>query len=301
MSLRLLRLYPEDFRRAFGDEMSEAYREATEDAGPLTRLREAGDIVAHALRLRLRVGSAHRGGRLFAAAAPFALAATGAYSASLLASSLNYLYVTGQPDSVGPLGYAMNGFHLLTFIGTVIALGGRFAAGTRCAFAGSSGTAACLLVAVLPGALHMPLMHAAYLIPPLAVAAVPLLCPPDLRPYGRIRSGAGRLALMVWALLSVVILALPGAEGSAAVPLWRFTLPLAAALVLLGREALSGVRTAGQFTLAVVPLLVTGYFAGSFGRDTALPFLGMLAFTALAVRMWRRRRSGSLSRRSGRR
>ncbi|MCX4960577.1 hypothetical protein [Streptomyces virginiae] len=71
MSRRLLRLYPAGFRRAFGDE-------ATEGGGPVTRLREAADIVAHALRLRLGVGSAHRGGRLFAATAPFASAATGA-------------------------------------------------------------------------------------------------------------------------------------------------------------------------------------------------------------------------------
>lgn len=137
MNLPLLRLYPAGFRRAFGDEIAEAYREATEGAGPLTRLREAGDIVAHALRLRLGVGSAQRGGRLFAAAAPFALAATGAYAAFLLASTLNLAYVTGLPDLEAPLGYAMNGFSALTFIGAVLALGGRFAVGARTAFAGS--------------------------------------------------------------------------------------------------------------------------------------------------------------------
>ncbi|MFD9013952.1 hypothetical protein ACFV0A_33585, partial [Streptomyces sp. NPDC059552] len=70
MNPRLLRLYPAAFRSAFGDEMVEAHRLATENAGPVTRLREAGDIVAHALRLRLGIASAQRGGRLFAAAAP---------------------------------------------------------------------------------------------------------------------------------------------------------------------------------------------------------------------------------------
>ncbi|MEU9163523.1 hypothetical protein AB0D29_25065 [Streptomyces sp. NPDC048424] len=54
--------------------------------------------------LRLRVGSAHRGGRPFAAAAPFAPAATGAHAAFRLASTLNSAYVTGRPDFRDPIG-----------------------------------------------------------------------------------------------------------------------------------------------------------------------------------------------------
>ncbi|WP_374772050.1 hypothetical protein OG756_01890 [Streptomyces sp. NBC_01310] len=291
MNPRLLRLYPAGFRRAFGDEMAEAYREATENAGPVTRLREAGDIVAHALRLRLGVGSAHRGGHLFAAAAPFALAATGAHAAFRLTSTINLAYVSGQPDFADPLGYAINGCFLLTVIGAVVALSGRFAVGARCAFAGAAGTAACLLAAVLPGALDMPLEHAAHLAPPLLVAALPLVCPPDLRPPGRIRSSAGLVALLLWAPLSVVILALLDAGGLGMIVLWRFTVAVAAALVLAGRPALSGVRTAGQFALAAAPFLVIGYFAGVVGEDTALPRLALLACTALAVRLRRRRSS----------
>ncbi|MFG2989568.1 hypothetical protein ACGFZK_09830 [Streptomyces sp. NPDC048257] len=290
MNLRLLRLYPAGFRRAFGDEIAEAYREATEGAGPFTRLREAGDIVAHALRLRLGVGSAHRGGRLFAAAAPFALAATGAHAAFLLASTLNRAYVTGRPDFETPLGYAMNGFHLLTLVGAVVALSGRFAVGARCAFAGAAGTAVCLVVSVLPGALEMPLEHVAYLAPPLAIAALPLLCPPDLRPPCRIRTTTGLVALLVWAPLSVVLLALLDAGGFGMITLWRFGVTVAAALVLAGRQALFGVRTFGRFTLAAAPFLVLGHFAGVVGEDTALPCLVLLAATGLAVRLWQRRR-----------
>lgn len=291
MNPRLLALYPADFRRAFGDEIADVYREATEGAGPLARLREAGDIVAHALRLRLRVGSAHRGGRLFATAAPFALAATGAHAAFLLASTVNLAYVTGQPDFADPLGYAINGCHLLTLIGAVVALSGHFAVGARCAFAGAAGTAACLLVAVLPGALAMPLEHAAYLAPPLVVAALPLVCPPDLRPPGGIRSAAGFMALLIWTPLAVVILALLDADGLGVIVVWRFTVTVAAALALAGRPALSGVRTAGHFALAAAPFLVTGYFAGVVGEDTALPGLALLACTALAMRLWHRRSS----------
>ncbi|QES52922.1 hypothetical protein DEJ51_00415 [Streptomyces venezuelae] len=291
MNLRLLRLYPAGFRRVFGDEIAEAYREATEDAGPLTRLREAGDIVAHALRLRLRIGSAQRGGRLFAAAAPFALAATGAHAAFLLASALNRAYVTGRPDVETPLGYAMYGFSVLTLIGVVVALSGRFGTGARAAFAGAAGTAACLVAAVLPGALDMPLEHLAYLAPPLTIAALPLLCPPDLHPPRRIGTTTGLVALLLWAPLSVVLLGLLDAGGIGMVPLWRFTVAVTAALALAGRPALSGIRTSGQFALAAAPFLVLGHFAGVVGEDTALPCLVLLASTGLAVRRWRRRRT----------
>ncbi|MFD5415655.1 hypothetical protein [Streptomyces nojiriensis] len=291
MNLPLLRLYPAGFRHAFGDEIAEAYREATEGAGPLTRLREAGDIVAHALRLRLGVGSAQRGGRLFAAAAPFALAATGGYAAFLLASTLNLAYVTGLPDLEAPLGYAMNGLSALTLIGAVLALGGRFAVGARTAFAGVAGSTVCFVIAVLPGMLDMPLAHLAYLTPPLAIAALPLLCPPDLRPPGRIRTTTGLVALLLWAPLFVVLLGLLDAGGFGMIVLWRFAVTVTAALVLAGRPALSGIRTPGRFALAAAPFLVLGHFAGVVGEDTALPCLVLLAATGLAVRRWRRRHS----------
>ncbi|MFG2486051.1 hypothetical protein ACGFSI_25275 [Streptomyces virginiae] len=291
MSLRLLRLYPADFRRAFGDEVAEAYREATEGAGPITRLREAADIVAHALRLRLGVGSAHRGGRLFAATAPFALAATGAYAAFLLASTLNLAYVTGRPDVETPLGYAMNGFSVLTLVGAVSALDGRFAVGARTAFAGVTGSTVCFVIAALPGASDMPSEHLAYLTPPLVIAALPLLCPPDLHPPRRIRTTTGLVALLLWAPLSVVLLGLLDAGGLGMMPLWRFAVTVAAALALAGGPALSGIRTSGRFALAAAPFLVLGHFAGVVGEDTALPCLVLLAATGLAVRLWRRRHS----------
>ncbi|MFE5679813.1 hypothetical protein ACFQ7B_32850 [Streptomyces erythrochromogenes] len=293
MSRRLLRLYPAEFRRDFGDEIAEAYREATEDAGPLARLREGCDIAAHALRLRLRVGSAHPGGRLLAAAAPFLLAAMGARAAFLLASALNRAHVTGRPDFEDPIGYALLACDLLTLIGVVVALSGRYAFGARSAFAGVAGTSVCLLVAPLPGALEMPLEHAAYLLPPLLIAVLPLLCPADLRPSCRIGSAAGLVALLIWAPLSVVVLALLDADGIGMIPLWRFAVPVVAVLALAGRPALSGVRTAGAFALAAAPFLVLGHFCGVVGEANAVPCLILLAATGLAVRLWRRRHSGT--------
>ncbi|MYQ79269.1 permease [Streptomyces sp. SID4923] len=69
MSTPLLRLYPAGYRRAFGADIAEAYREATEGAGRTARFREAGDLVAHALRMRLRLGAPCRSGPDQAAAA----------------------------------------------------------------------------------------------------------------------------------------------------------------------------------------------------------------------------------------
>ncbi|WP_051807186.1 hypothetical protein [Streptomyces sp. NRRL F-2664] len=296
MSLRLLRLYPAEYRRAFGDEVAEAYREATEGAGPVARLREACDIVAHAVRLRLRIGSAHRGGHLLAAAAPFLLAATGARAAFLLASTLNRAYTTGRTDAEGPLGHALVACDVLTLVGAVLALGGRYAVGARCAFAGVVGTSACLLTASLPGALEMPLEHAAYLVPPLVIAALPLLCPADLRPPRRIAGTAGLAALLVWTPTAVAILALVDAHGVAMFPLWRFAVPVAALLVLAGRPALSGTGTAGRFASAVVPFLVLGHFCGVVGEANAVPCLVLLAATGVAVRAWHRRNTGAAGR-----
>lgn len=111
----LLRLYPPGFRRAFGSEMVGVYREATEGAGPSARLREAADIVAHALRLRLGIGSAAPGGRLSAGAAPFALAVTAAYAAFNLIGTLGDRYVirtVGDPADAAPLVTLMNAGHL---------------------------------------------------------------------------------------------------------------------------------------------------------------------------------------------
>lgn len=296
MNPRLLRLYPAEFRRAFGEEMSEAYREATEGAGPLTRLREGCDVVAHAVRLRLGVGSAHRGGRLLAATAPFLLAATGARAAFLLASTLNRAHIADRPDFEGPTGHLLVACDLLTLVGVVVALSGRYAFGARAAFAGVAGTSACLLAVSLPGALEMPLEHAAYLVPPLVIAALPLLCPADLRPSRRIGSTAGLVALLVWAPLAVVLLALVDAGGIGMFPLWRFAVPVVAVLALAGRPALSEIRTAGRFALAVAPFLVLGHFSGVVGEASAVPCLVLLVATGPAVRLWRRSNAGTAGR-----
>ncbi|MFJ8386591.1 hypothetical protein ACIQ9Q_19080 [Streptomyces sp. NPDC094438] len=288
MSTRLLRLYPAGFRHAFGDEMAEAYREATEGAGPVARFREACDIVAHALRLRLGLGSAHRGGRLFAAAAPFAPAATASYAAFNVVSTIADWYASGSRDFLVPLSYATSGCYLLAAIGAAIALGGRFVAGVWCALAGLVGAAVCFLTVVLPADRSVPWEFTAYLLAPVLAAAIPLACPPDLRPHRRIRSRAGAIALMVWVPLGVVVAALTEPSGVGLILYWRYGVPVAAALMLAGRPALSGIRTGGQLALSAVPFVCTGFSAGVLDRDTVPLALAVVGAAALAVHLRRR-------------
>jgi hypothetical protein len=82
---RLIRLYPEGYRLMHGAELAAIHAEVTAGAGPMTRFREATDIVGHALRVRLGTTSADRGGRIAAAALPCLLGVLGgAMLASLI-------------------------------------------------------------------------------------------------------------------------------------------------------------------------------------------------------------------------
>ncbi|WP_330334177.1 hypothetical protein OHS33_33515 [Streptomyces sp. NBC_00536] len=292
MSLPLLRLYPAKFRREFGEEMAEAYREATEGAGRWTRFQEACDIAAHALRLRLGLGSAQRGGRLFAAASPFALAATASYSAFDLVSTVSDWQISDNPDFLVPLTYATGGGHLVALIGAVVALSGRHS-GALWALAGLVGGAVSVLVTVLPADLPVPWQLPAFLLLPMVPAVLPLACPPDLRPARRIRSTSGVLALALWAPLAAFLFALLDSKGIGLFVHWRYGVPVIAALALAGRSALSGLRTAPQVVVAALPFMITGFFGGVLDQDSIPTALLLLAGAALAVRLWRSRNSGT--------
>ncbi|MFF5339055.1 hypothetical protein [Streptomyces sp. NPDC013181] len=299
MSTPLLRLYPAGYRHAFGDDIAEAYREAVEGAGRSARLREAGDIVAHALRVRLRLGSAQRAGRLFAAATPFALAATAAYAAFGLVSMLADWRLSGNPDFLVPLSYVMIGCDLVTLTGAVLALGGRFTAGARWACAGALTQALSLVLVPLSAGALIPAVALPYLLAPVAVAALPVACPPDLRPAGRALGTSALAALPLWAMLTVAALTLTDATGHLALTLWRLGVPVAAALLLAGRPALSRLRTPGQFALAGAPFVAMGYCAGVVDRDTLVPALAAMAAAGVALRLWRVRGGAGADRGTG--
>ncbi|MER5727174.1 hypothetical protein ABT084_02260 [Streptomyces sp. NPDC002138] len=292
MSLPLLRLYPARFRREFGDEIAEAYHEATRGAGRLTRFREGCDIAAHAFRLRLGLGSAQRGGRLFAPVAPFALAATASYAAFNLVSTISDWQVSGDPDFLVPLSFATSGAYAVALVGAAVALRGR-PSGALWALAGMAANAVAVLVVLLPAELPMPWQLPAFLLLPMAPAVFALLCPPDLRPSRRILSTPGVVALALWAPLSVVLFALLDAKGVGLFLHWRYGVPVIASLALAGRSALSGIRTAGQLATAALPFMITGFFGGVLDGDTIPTALVLLAGAALALRLWRSRDSGT--------
>ncbi|MCQ8771382.1 hypothetical protein [Streptomyces telluris] len=294
----LLRLYPAGFRRAFGDEIAESYREATEGAGRRARLREAADIATHAVRLRLGLGSAHPGGRLFAAIAPFALAATAAYAAFNLIGSAGDWYVmraVGTADRVSVFMTLMNGCFLLTLIGAVVALAGRYLPGVLCAVAGAVGSSVTFLYPVwrMPPDLRWELVG--FLLAPILIAALPLACPPDLRPARRVRGAAGMLALVVWTVLLVGAVAVIDPLGIGLHFPWRFGVPMAAALFLVGRRAFAGIRTTLQLACAAAPFIVTMYFSGWVRGEDILALLGALAATAVALRLRRGRGSDTVN------
>ncbi|MFE9118700.1 hypothetical protein [Streptomyces sp. NPDC007172] len=294
----LLRLYPAGFRRAFGDEIAESYREATVGAGSRVRIREAADIVAHALRLRLGIGSAHSAGRLLATAAPFSLAATAAYAAFNLVGSAGDWYVmriAGTAGDAGSLTTLMNAGYLLTLIGAVVALAGRHVPGVLAATVGAVGSSASFLYPIwrTPPDLRWELVG--FLLTPVLIAALPLACPPDLRPARRVRGAMGVIVLAVWAVLLVAALVVIDPLGIGLLTPWRFGVPVVAALALAGRRAFAGVRTTGQLAFSALPFIVTMYFSGWVRTEEIFTVIGALAATAVVLRMRHRSDSGGIN------
>lgn len=291
----LLRLYPAGFRHAFGEEIADSYREATEGMGRHARLREAADVVAHALRLRLGIGSAHPGGRLLAAVAPFGLAATGAYAAFDLIGGTADWYVMGAPGHGGPLVTPMNACYLLSLLGALVALAGWYRSGVLCSIAGAAGSSVAFLQPIwgLPFDLRWQLVG--YLVTPVAVAVLPLLCPPDLRPLRRVRSTAGVFALVMWAVLLVAAVTVIDPLGIGLLLPWRLGIPVAAALLLAGRRAFARIRTTTQLIGAAVPFIVILYFSGWAVSKEILAAVGAVTVTAVAMRLRRGGKSDTVN------
>ncbi|MDH6126465.1 hypothetical protein [Kitasatospora sp. GP82] len=80
-----LRLHPAAYRAEHEAELTAIYVQATQDAGPLGRLREALDVAGHGLRRSTGLGSDRTAAQVLAQAAPLAVAvATGGSVANLL-------------------------------------------------------------------------------------------------------------------------------------------------------------------------------------------------------------------------
>lgn len=281
----LLKLYPAAYRREFGDEIADAYHQATAGAGRPTRMREAVDVVGHALRMRLGLGSAGRAGRLIAAVAPFGVVAVGV-------NAMLWARLTGPAFEVGHLlgevglvvVAAVAGF--ATVLGAVLAVTGRWAVGVWTVLAGTAATFAAQALRIGFGPEFAVFMGG----PPLLMALVAVLCPPDLRPARRPSTAVGVAAVLAGATLLIVASAVWPLENP--IGLLYTAVPVAGGLVLAGRQAFARLRTASAVLLAGFPFVVVSASTGMSGVLLLPLLLGLLMALSVAVRI-RRRRGGS--------
>ncbi|MEU8774189.1 hypothetical protein [Streptomyces sp. NPDC048606] len=282
----LLKLYPAAFRREFGEEMAHAYHEATAGAGRTERLREAADVIGHALRMRLGLGSTGRAGRLVAAVAPFAAVALGGYASWWSGLALRPLSVVAFED-LGVTFPLLALHQLVTLLGVVMALTGRWTAGTWTALAGIVAGLGVDAARGNPGGFGFT---ALFIAPALLLAVVALLCPPDLRPVGRVRTVTGVAATTVWAAAMVIALVVPSPAYNPLDAL-QTLVPVAGGLLLAGRQAFARLRTAPAVFLAGLPFVVLGTMTGALNVLAAGPALGLLLGAAVVVGV-RGRRGG---------
>lgn len=284
-----MKLYPATFRREFGDEVADAYREATRGASGRARMLEAVDVAGHALRLRLGLGSAGRAGRLLAAVAPFAVIAVGAAAMSWARMSAIVVTISGE-SGFGDVFPQLMAAHLAAVLGAFLALAGRWTAGTWTALTGVVAG-----IAIDAGRLGTDLVGSAlqFGIPLLVLMLVALLCPPDLRPAPRTRTRAGVVAVLAWtAVMAGTLLVLP---LSYPLPEAKFAVPVAGGLLLAGRQAFTRLRTAPAVLLAGLPLVFFGANPGGSGTLAVAGALGLLLVAAEVVSIRRRRRPNPLA------
>lgn len=283
----LLRLYPAAYRREFGDEIADAYREATRGAGVPARVREGADVAGHALRMRLGLGSAGRAGRLLAALAPFALVVIGATAAGW-AGLMRYAFFGGGPVGAGFL--ALVAGYVVMLFGVFLALAGRWSVGSWAVLAGMAVEIAATTLRMGIGGIGISALFTTPMLvlgPTLALALVAVACPPDLRPAPRIRTRAGVAAVMAWTLVLVgAVLTVPLVYPFTQL---RFLVPVAAGLLLAGRPAFARLSTAPAVLLAGVPFVYFGAMPGSL-LPLALAVLLVLLLVTAAVMSVRRRR-----------
>ncbi len=252
-----LRLHPAAYRAEHEAELTAIYAQATQEAGPLGRLREAFDVAGHGLRRRTGLGSDRMAGQVLAQAAPLAVAvATGGSVANLL-----WLFAPGNkilPSSSlpGVLVLVNQGLMPLLWLAALAAV-----------WTGRWTVARTLVVpATLLRLVDLPLLLAAHpagtgalhpsgvlhLAVPLLTGAVILAAPRDLLGSPRSRHGAiaGTTvsAVLLWAAqLFNVYQPVPLGGPRTTQALWAGV--LAVALLLSGRDRL----LAAGLAVAVFP------------------------------------------------
>ncbi|MFJ9682400.1 hypothetical protein ACIRP2_30760 [Streptomyces sp. NPDC101194] len=258
MIQHVLRLYPAAYRRAHGEEIAATYREMTAGAPLRSRLHEGADLAAHALRMRMGLGSAAPVSRVLAPAYPFALA-TSAAACGLhllrwyigLVSSPTPLWVQLGVDLSGAWGVLLVS-SLIVFAGAASALSGRWRVGVPCTVAGLLSFAA---AAVVSGpAFGDPVVTPAAMV---LMAAVVLACPPDRR----LESTAAGRSGVAGAVIALVVVPRAAVDAHA-VPwvstdygCWPLLVLAATGAALTWHNRSRGVREPGAMVLASPPLL----------------------------------------------
>ncbi|WP_328988518.1 hypothetical protein OG394_20070 [Kribbella sp. NBC_01245] len=286
----LLQLYPAAYRTAHGQEIVDVHRELTEGLPRAARLRADADLVAHALRVRLRLDSASPAGRLFVLAAPFALA-VGAVNSGIHLMTW-YTGIALSPGSVWSHLSTTDGMwalHVLLLamvcVGAIIALSGRWALGAGLAVGGLLGIAVQWTIAA-------PQYGEGAFEPVAAVltAFVVLACPPDRRGDRRLAAAAGAMAAVAWfpvALIDTRAFVVSTEYGA-----WPLLVLAATGAVLALHGRSSGLREMGAMALASPLFLAYAYTSGwlelppvlAIGVALALPILAGL--TAAYHRLW---------------
>ncbi|MEV7376788.1 hypothetical protein [Streptomyces lydicus] len=292
-----LRFHPAAYRAEHEAELSAIYAQATQDAGPFGRLREACDVAGHGLRRRTGLGSDRMAGQVLAQAAPLAVAvATGGSVANLL-----WLFAPGNktlPSSSlpGVLVLVNQGLMPLLWLAALAAV-----------WAGRWTVARTLVVpATLLRMVDLPLVLAAHpadtgalhpsgvlhLAVPLLTGAVVLAAPRDLLGAPGARRGAivgtTALAVLLWAAqLFNVYQPVPLGGPRTTQALWAGV--LAVALLLSGRDRL----LAAGLAVAVFPgvLQSTVPLLYPFSPVGAVALLLVLLSSAVALLRAHRRRA----------
>lgn len=269
----ILRLYPPRYRQELGEEILAVYRLSSADASRTGRFREAADIAAHAVRMRLGLSSATAAGRLLAGAAPYAVGAAAAGCGVHVTR-----WYAGVVASPSPVHLSADTWSALLFasalvvVGAITALTGRWRGGVIAVAVGLSGLAA---AAIISGrAFGDPVVTPAMA---LLTALIVLACPPDLRPGPRACAAAGVMAAVAWLpLVAVQAHVLPFSTDYG---LWPLLVLAATGLVLALRSKSPGFAEAAAMTVACPPFLAYAY-TGGWGQS--LPVLAIGAVVPLA-------------------
>ncbi|MER5782331.1 hypothetical protein ABT104_11495 [Streptomyces mobaraensis] len=285
----LVRLYPAAYRAAYGQEIVDVHREMTAGMPCVARLRADADLAAHALRVRTRLDSASSAGRLFALAAPFALAAAAVDSGLRLTRWYAGLVLSPAPVRVQLA--ALDGswtlyllLSLLVCVGAVTGLTGRRALGAGMTVCGLLGTVA--QWAVTP---HLYGEGAATPGAALLTVVVVLACPPDRRGDRRLSPAAGAMAALAW--FPVVAVDTRAFGVTTDYGAWPMLVLAGTGATLALRARSSGLREMGAMALASPPLIAHAYTDAWLEPLPVLGVLLVLPVTALLTAFFQAVRS----------